>query len=104
MTNELPKTLNQIAWGLEHGAFDDDWHGLHVDLWLSGIQDQHLAEEISRRVQSYRIKAALGQIIPFRRPRLSKGRLMLGRDIQGSPIFIPLEYLKAHPVEATQGL
>ena len=84
--------------GQKLGAFDDRWHGRLARLWNRGIQDEFLASSLAKRVQSYRVKAALGQLIPFRPPRLTrKGRgIVFGCDIHGRTVFIPVEFLRAH--------
>ena len=84
--------IREIAWGIKHDAFDDPVSRSALRAFNHGVCDDVVAGILIGRVKQVQRQEALGELNPFRKPRLFRGGLVLG--IEG--IRIPLQYLVEH--------
>ena len=57
--------------------------------------DESIQNLISERIQSLRTNELFGRLPPFQEPRLRRGNLRLGQDLDGDPIQIWTRWLGA---------
>lgn len=95
LSNDFIKLVNDhIAVGRGIDAFQDKFSVLCVRNWELGIHDKLTADTILRCVVARQAKIARGEVIPFRRARLRRGDIKLGRDL-ATPLALPeLIYLE----------
>ncbi len=91
----LDPLLKAIVWGEERDAFDSELGKSLLRAYSVGACDDELAGMIHDLVRPLRVKEARGTLVPFRRPRLGKGEIALGRDPQGVEVRLPLRSLTA---------
>lgn len=80
--NGNSKLLDQIAWGINHDAFDDELGHSLLRVWCAGAADGAVAEMIHNRVHTMQMQELFGRLPPFRIPRLHEGEVVLGRDLR----------------------
>ncbi len=91
----LPPLAQDMLYGLEMDVFEGDVGQALVAIWSAGVADQRIVDMIRYRVFKERYRQAFSRM-PFRLPHLTKGKLVLGFDLQGRPIVIPVQYLNDH--------
>ena len=98
MTNDRgaskDQLLRDIAWGAKNDLFDDPVGEAMLRAWSVGAGDG-LEELIEGRVRPKRVDEAFGRLMPFRRPHLTEGEILLGRDAAGSDVRLPLQSFTA---------
>lgn len=90
-----PSSLQDaVIYGLERDAFDDEVGQSLMRAYESGYGEGWVEQMIRQRVWKLRTQEAFGQLNPFRWPRLRHGEIVLGFDLSGRPIPIPVELFK----------
>jgi len=84
-----------ICWGIRHDAFESEWHKTLLRNHQLGVSDPRYDGMLSRRVLDLKIKEALGESNPFRKPRLDKGDGFLGFDDSRRRIRFDFDLLNA---------
>jgi hypothetical protein len=87
--------FDDVVWGANHDAFDSDLGRSLVRAWSTGAADDQIEQMIHQLVRPLRVREAFGNLVPFRRPRLRNGDILLGRDHAGHDVRIPLQSLVA---------
>jgi len=93
--NEFSQLMNDVLFGIRHCLFKDELGLAMMRVFENGVCDDRIAGMISHRVQREKRRQAFCQI-PFDRPKLRQGKLMLGYDMDRNPVLIPIQYLNAH--------
>ncbi len=93
--NEFSQLTNDVLFGIKSCLFEDELGRAMLQLYENGVCDQRIAGMINHRVQKEKRRQAFCQL-PFNRPKLRKGKLMLGKDMNGGFVVIPIQYLNAH--------
>jgi hypothetical protein len=87
--------FDDIVWGRQHDAFDDRLGRRLVRAWCVGARDAEIAQLIHDKVHHLQVQDALGELLPFRKPRLYHGEVALGKDVDGRPILVPARWFGA---------
>lgn len=93
-----PDVLNdfdkQVLAGIKRGVFEDRLGRVLLRLYDHGILDSWVVDNITKRVNK-KLREEAFSTIPFQRPRLHEGDIILGFDEQGNPICAPFQWLNA---------
>ena len=92
---EPSELLKAIAWGKQHGAFSSPLGQSLIRAWSVGAADESIEGMIYDMIRPLKNREAFGNLDPFRNPRLKKGKILLGTDSKGTEIRIPLQWLNA---------
>lgn len=96
MRNDMESSvLRTIAYGKEHDAFDSPWGQSLLRAWELGASDEELVRMIEDIVRPYQKRAALGELIPFKLPRLFSGSLAVGADMRGNAVCLVAQRLNS---------
>ncbi len=93
--SEFSQLTNDVLFGLKSRLFEDEVGQAMLRLYEHGVCDDRIAGMMHNRVQREKRRQAFC-LLPFKNPILRQGKLMLGRDIAGKPVVIPIQYLNAH--------
>ena len=93
MSHFQRSTFDQIVWGERHDAFLDRTSRRLLRAWFLGARDADVAQLINDKVHGLQVREAMGQLSPFRKPRLHDGEIVLGTDPDGERIIIPRRWL-----------
>jgi len=96
MTNqgaERGSLLQEVAYGVRHGVFDDRLGQSLLRAWQVGACDAQLERMIRNRVRVLRVQDAFGVLDPFTKPRLRDGEVVLGLSREGHEVRIPIQWL-----------
>ncbi len=89
--------IDEIVWGKERGAFDDDVGVSLLQVFETGATDPDTAELIFERTRALRFRERMDEDIPFRVPPKLQGQFILGFREDGQPVCAPRDF-------ATQGI
>jgi hypothetical protein len=81
MNDYFDQITEAIVVGRGIDAFDDEWSRLCVEKWERGIRDPVLGNTILSKARTRQAKIRSGEVIPFRRPRFGRGKVLLGGDL-----------------------
>jgi len=84
--------FDKVVWGLHHDAFEDPVSHRALNAYQHGICDDLIASILTGQVDRLQRQEALGQLFPFRKPRLQSGELILGKE----QYRIPFQWLVEH--------
>lgn len=85
----------QMLWGIDLGAFDSPLGQRLVRAWQLGVVDPVIQRLIEDTLRPFLKQQALGTLPPFKAARLGHGGLVLGRDLHGRIVRVPLQWLTA---------
>jgi hypothetical protein len=86
-----------VLYGTKRGLFEDELGRSLLDIYQYNVCDERTAGMIHQRVRKDKLAQAFSGV-PFLSPRLSRGEIILGFDLDGRPIRIPIQYLNAHGI------
>lgn len=96
MKNSDQDSLNQqIMWGMDRGAFNDQLGKSLVRAWQVGADDSIVRKLIADKLRPLQKLDATGELAPFKAARLPKGELFWGKDPYGSLINLHLDWLSS---------
>lgn len=87
--------FQQIGWGQDHGAFDDEVGKALTRVYQFCPDDPHVRRLIRDRLAPLRTKQAMGELPAFKAARLYNGNVVLGKDAHGGIIWILMAWLRA---------
>ena len=93
----FPRLTQDVIYGIPRGLFDDDEGQALLRIYAYGVSDSRTSGMIHQRVYREKLNQAFNPM-PFLRPRLSHGEIILGFDLDGRPIRIPIQYLNSHGI------
>ena len=91
--NPLSALDQAVLFGLEHEVFADDVGQALLQIYHSDVADQRIVGMIEHRVTQEQRRQAFNPM-PFRPPRLDVGELVLGADLEGRPLRVPIQSLR----------
>ncbi|MCC6678642.1 MAG: hypothetical protein IT436_16025 [Phycisphaerales bacterium] len=91
---ELPRLVRDLIYARQHGLLDDDVGRAAARAVLAGVGDSFVERLIGDRVFWGKVRGAMSG--GFDLPRLGNGEVLLGRDLRGRPVRVPLRSLGAH--------
>ena len=92
---EFSQLTNDMLYGHHWGLFEDELGQALRRILVARVSDGTIASMIHQPVERHKLHQAFDGN-PFRQPRLDRGELILGLDLSGRPLRIPLQYLNAH--------
>jgi hypothetical protein len=84
-----------IVFGLKHDVLNDDVSRAALRAYQYGICDLELEDIIRGKVHNAHIQLQLGAIPPFRTPKLFKGDIVLGNNLNGDHVLVEKQWLNA---------
>ncbi len=87
--------FRDIVWGVEHDAFEGELERRSLRAWSLRAAKPWICDVLKNTVRSLRTKEAFGELIPYRKPRVRGGNLLLGQDADGDPVRMALQWLAA---------
>ena len=93
--NRASELFNDVVWGAQHDAFESELGRSLLQAWRVGACDENIAGMIRSKVQRLRTREAFGELNPFRKPRISQGKGILGRDTENQLIRFVIQWLNA---------
>ncbi|CAG0986290.1 hypothetical protein PHYC_02042 [Phycisphaerales bacterium] len=91
---DIPPTIKWLAEAREHGLLESDLGRVIARSIALGLDDPFAETWLRRRVLRHRVRQALAG--PFDLPRDQSGNLILGLDLRGRPVRVPVAWLNAH--------
>ena len=91
---EVPQLIRDLIYAREHRLLDNEGGRASVQALQHGVVDDLVRSLIQGPVRKHKIAQAF--VGPFALPRLGRGELVLGIDLRGRPIRIPIQYLNGH--------
>src|SRR6058998_3813166 len=91
-SSDRSELFQHVVWGIRNDAFEDPVSQSALRAFTHGICDDLVAGILEDRVNQRQKQEALGELNPFRKPRLFRGGLVLG--MKG--IRIPFQWLVEH--------
>jgi hypothetical protein len=98
-SKDLSKFTQDVIYCLERGLLEDELGQALFCNYQAGTCDEKIRHMIHQRAEKDRYRLAFSGI-PFLPPKLTEGDIVLGRDQDGKPIRIPVQYLNAHTFTA----
>ena len=89
----MKNVFDDIVWGIKHDAFQDSLGRGLIRAWSAGARDAEIEGLIHDQVRDMRFQEELGTLVPFRVPRLRRGKLILGSDVNNQPVSMPIQWL-----------
>lgn len=84
MAARRPADLHEdVLFGLEHDAFDDDLGQSLLEIYRSDADVASIEPFLRSQVSPHRQRERFGETVPYRLPRSSRGKLILGMDERG---------------------
>lgn len=93
-SDELGDLLNDLLYADRFGLLDDPVGGAARRAVELGIVDPLVCEIIQQPVRRHKIAQAFAGPVPL--PKLHRGNVVLGFDVNGQPIRVPCQYLNGH--------
>ena len=87
--------FRDIVWGIHHDAFDNEIGKALIRAWSLGARDPKIGNLIQAQVHPLQVREAFGELLPFRKPRLQSGKIVLGASSDGREVRVPLPWLNA---------
>ncbi len=92
--DELPDRVEARIYADRHRLLDDAVGRAVARILDAGVGDRFSEDELRKRVASHRIARAYAGA--YDKPHVRRGQLLLGEDLNGNEVRIPLQWLNAH--------
>jgi len=90
MAEKLPRALENVLYGREHGFSDDPvWQAMQFAV-CCGVADDFVLGSMDQRVHQHQVRRAMDG--PFSGRQHNQGDFVLGLDIHKRPVLCPHEY------------
>jgi hypothetical protein len=92
--DDLPPLIKSLLYAQDHRLVDDEVGRALVRSINYEVADSFVTGILTDRVRKHKISQAF--VGPFRLPKLDRGEILLGKDVRGRWIRVPLQFFNSH--------
>ncbi len=96
--NDFPDLIQDLLYAQEHSLLNDAVGVAAKQAVEAGVADDFIVGLVREPVRKHKISQAFAG--PYRMPKLNHGDFVIGSDLKGRPIRVPVQYLNGHSLTA----